>query len=131
MFSSKEMIEHWEDKVLPTLLFQDFRGDSQRMAYSAYLEGCFFGTFHATWHDAESDDLPPYDKEVIVLIGKYAPFYTVCFGHRPDPAGWDGKDLDTGEIKHYQAKTYGKGGWNIYGVKWWLDIELPKMEEEE
>lgn len=86
---------------------------------------------HSAWHDAESDDLPPYDKEVIVLLNKYEPFYNVCFAHRPDPAGWDGKDLDTGEIKHYQAKTYGKGGWNIFGVKWWLDVELPKVEEEE
>lgn len=86
---------------------------------------------HCAWRDAESDDLPPYDKEVIVLLSKYEPFYNVCFAHRPDPAGWDGKDFDTGEIKHYQAKTYGKGGWNIYGVKWWLDVELPKVEEEE
>lgn len=83
------------------------------------------------WHDAESDDLPPYDKEVIVLCRRAEYFQEVCFAHRPDPKGWYAKSLATGKIEHYRAETYGKGGWNIDGVKWWLDVELPKMEEEE
>lgn len=82
------------------------------------------------WHDAESDDLPPYDKEVIALLGT-EPYYRVCFAHRPDPNGWDAKNLTTGKIEHHQAETYGKGGWNIYGVKWWLDVELPNGKGEE
>lgn len=83
------------------------------------------------WHDAEGEDLPPYDKEVIALIGTLEPYYTVCFAHRPDPAGWDGKSFSTGKVEHFTPKTFGIGGWNIYGVKWWLDVELPKAEEEE
>ena len=102
----------------------------------AFEDGAEFGYQFAVkngdvWHDAESDDLPPYYKEVIVLYQEIPPYYRVCFAHRPDPAGWDGKSLATGKIKHYQAKTYGKGGWNTEHVKWWLNVELPKMEEEE
>lgn len=83
------------------------------------------------WHDAESDDLPPYDKEVIVLVSEYEPYRMICFAHRPNPAGYDAKSILTGETIHYEPKTYGKGGWNIHNVKWWLDIELPKGKEEE
>ncbi len=76
------------------------------------------------WHDAQSDDLPEIDREVIVLCndGK------VCFGHRPNPNGWNGKNIITGEVSHYIPQIYDKGGWNIPDVKWWLDIELPKEE---
>ena len=28
-----------------------------------------------------------------------------------------------------RPKTYGKGGWNIPDVKFWLDVELPKEIE--
>ena len=82
------------------------------------------------WHDAESDDLPPYEKEVIVLCRRTEYFHEVCFAHRPDPNGCDCKSVLNGEIYHYNARTFGKG-WNIDHVKWWLDIELPKVEEEE
>lgn len=103
-------------------------------AIQAFEEGAEYGYKFAVenggaWHDAESDDLPLYDKEVIALLGT-EPYYMVCFAHRPDPNGWDGKNIATGKIEHYQAETYGKGGWNIYGVKWWLDVELPKRKEE-
>lgn len=87
------------------------------------------------WHDAESDDLPPYDKEVIVLR-RDGDFRMICFAHRPNPNGYDCKSVLTGEIYHYNAETFGKG-WNIEHVKWWLNVELPKdieltkMEEEE
>ena len=37
--SSTELIRLWEDEVLPMLKEKDFRGDAQRMAYNAYLEG--------------------------------------------------------------------------------------------
>lgn len=68
------------------------------------------------WHDAESDDLPPYDKDVIVLCRRAEYFQEVCFAHRPDPK--------------VDAQTYGEGGWNIEHVRWWLDVELPKVEEQ-
>lgn len=74
------------------------------------------------WHDAQGDDLPEIDREVIVLLdnGK------VCFGHRPNPDGYvtvDGENL--------YPETYGKGGWNIPDVRWWLDCVLPNMEEQQ
>lgn len=77
------------------------------------------------WHDAQGDDLPPVGEKVIVLCdnGK------VCFGHRPYEyvagVSYDGK------MTYMEAKTYGKGGWNIPEVKWWLDVELPNMEEQQ
>ena len=77
------------------------------------------------WHDAQSDDLPEIDREVIVLCENSK----VCFGHRPNPDGWDGRNILTDEINHYTPQTYNKGGWNIPDVKWWLDVELPNMEE--
>ena len=77
------------------------------------------------WKSSKDNDLPEIDREVIVLLtnGK------VCFAHRPNPDGWDGRNILTGEVDHYTPKTYDKGGWNIPDVRWWLDIKLPKMEE--
>ena len=73
------------------------------------------------WYDAQGDVLPDIDREVIVLCmnGK------VCFGHRPDPKGFNCKNVDTGEMEHLEPMTYDKGGWNISDVKWWLDLDLP------
>ena len=78
------------------------------------------------WHDAQGDDLPEIDKEVIVLCdnGK------VCFGHRPKEY-WDGKNIATGEVTRYYPKRYDKCGWNIPDVKLWLDVELPNLEEND
>jgi hypothetical protein len=73
------------------------------------------------WKDAQGDDLPEIDREVIALLdnGK------VVFAHRP-PEFWDGKNIITGKVTRNYPKTYGKGGWNIPDVKYWLDVELPK-----
>lgn len=57
MFSSTEMLEHWRDKVLPKLKEKDYRDDAERMAYNAYLEGCFFGGKEAIWHEDADDDV--------------------------------------------------------------------------
>ena len=86
------------------------------------------------WKDAQGDDLPEYEREVIVLCDNgYAAFGHspyVAFGHRPNPDGWDGRSIGTNEVTHYTPKLYDKGGWNQPNVKWWLDIEkLPNMEE--
>lgn len=72
------------------------------------------------WKDAQGDDLPEIDREVIVIdkIGK------ICFGHRPNPKGYHilGDEM-------VGVQTYGKGGWNIPDVKWWLDAPMPNMED--
>ena len=85
------------------------------------------------WKPADGDDLPEYDREVIVLTQPYpleGSEFAVSFAHRPDPKGWDGKSITTGEVEHYTPKTYNKGGWNIPNVKWWLDVyKLPNVEE--
>lgn len=73
---------------------------------------------------ANSEDLPEINREVIVLLNNNK----VCYAHRP-PEYWDGKNIATGEITRYYPKRYDKGNWNIPDVKWWLDLELPKMEE--
>lgn len=76
------------------------------------------------WKPANGDDMPEIDREVIALLedGK------VVFAHRP-PEYWDGKNIITNEVTRYEPKRYDKGGWNQPNVKWWLDLELPKMEE--
>lgn len=76
------------------------------------------------WHPADGDDLPEIDREVIVLLSNNK----VCFAHRPQEY-WDGKNIATEEITRYYPKRYDKGGWNIPDVKWWLDLDLPKMEK--
>lgn len=76
------------------------------------------------WKPADGDDLPIIDREVIALLdnGK------VVFAHRP-PEFWDGKDIVTGKVTRNYPKTYDKGGWNIPDVKYWLDVDLPKLED--
>lgn len=76
------------------------------------------------WKIADGDDLPEIDKEVIALLtnGK------VVFAHRPKES-WNGKNIDTGELTTYYPKRYDKGEWNQPDVKYWLDAELPKMED--
>ena len=90
------------------------------------------------WKPADGDDLPEVDREVIVLIEYNAqrnihddeyPTYRVGFGHRPNPDGWDGKNIDTNEVTHYTPKLYNKGGWNAPDIVYWLDVELPKEIE--
>lgn len=90
------------------------------------------------WKPADGDELPKIDREVVVLIKYNAqrnihdeeyPTYRVGFGHRPNPNGWDGKNIDTNEVTHYTPKLYGKGGWNAPDIAYWLDVELPKEIE--
>lgn len=77
------------------------------------------------------ESLPPIDEEVIVLTdvihGKIVPgAHMICYAHRPNPKGWDGKNIETGEVKHHDVVTY--DGWNIPGVTHWM--YCPKLEEE-
>ena len=76
------------------------------------------------WKDAQGDDLPEYDREVIALEN-YDGHWKIMFAHRPNPKGYvivDGEKL--------YAKTYDKGGWNWPNVALWLDVELPKDLED-
>lgn len=89
---------------------------------------------NSLWKPADGEDLPEYDREVIALEGIVDPTatdsfcgYKVVFAHRPDSKGWDTKNLLTGKVEHYTPKTYDKGGWNIPYVKFWLDLDLPKI----
>lgn len=77
------------------------------------------------WKPADGDDLPELDREVIALLANGK----VVFAHRPKES-LTGKSMTTGEIMTYYPERYGKGGWNITDVKYWLDCELPKFEEE-
>ena len=96
----------------------------------AFKDGTEWQKEHS-WKPADGDDLPEYEREVVVL---YQPGplklekteYCVSFAHRPDPKGWDGKSILTGSVEHYTPKTYGKGRWNIPNVRYWLDVEFPK-----
>ena len=86
------------------------------------------------WKPADGDGIPEINMEVIVLTQSYpleGNEYAVSFAHRPNPNGWDGKNVTTGEIEHYIPKTYGKSGWSSPDVKWWLDLDLPKPKVEE
>jgi len=76
------------------------------------------------WKDAQGDDLPEIDREVVALLdnGK------VVFAHRP-PEYWDGKNIITGKVTRNYPKTYDKGGWNIPNIKYWLDCLMPKEIE--
>ena len=91
------------------------------------------------WKPADGDDLPEIDREVVVLIKYNAqhnihdeeyPTYWVGFGHRPNPDGCDGKDIDTNEVTHYTPKLYDKGGWNAPNIVYWLDARLPYEENK-
>ena len=76
------------------------------------------------WKDAQGDDLPEIDREVIAILNNGK----VVFAHRP-PEYWDGKNIITGKVTRNYPKTYDKGGWNIPDVKFWLDVKLPKEIE--
>ena len=83
------------------------------------------------WRSADGNYLPEIDREVVVFTQDFpndAGIMKVTIAHRPNPNGWDGRNILTGEVNHYTPKTYDKGGWNIPDVRWWLDLDLP-MEE--
>ena len=80
----------------------------------------------SAWKPADGDELPEIDREVIALIPAYDG-WKVVFAHRPDPIGYWGKSVLSDEYKHFLPETY--DGWNIPNIKWWLDLDLPKVEE--
>lgn len=76
------------------------------------------------WKHTDGDDLPEIDREVIAILNNSK----VVFAHRPSEH-WDGKNINTGKVTRYYPKTYGKGGWNIPNIVYWLDVEIPKEIE--
>ena len=55
MISSTELIRQWEVKELPMLREKDFRGDAERLAYTAFGDGFAFGVYASrlTWQDIQ------------------------------------------------------------------------------
>lgn len=92
---------------------------------------------NSLWKDAQGDDLPEIDREVIALVGLEGFFemppdepvklsYKVVFAHRP-PEYWDGKNILTGKVTRNYPMRYDKGGWNIPDVKFWLDYNMDSI----
>ena len=110
-------IKYAQDKYMPVQTSQAFKA------------GAKWQKEHL-WKPADGEDLPEYDREVIVLSQPYPlkdSEYAVYFAHRPSPKGWDGKSVTTGKVEHYTPMTYDKGGWNIPDVVLWLDLDIPQL----
>ena len=73
---------------------------------------------------ADGDDLPELDKEVIAILSNGK----VVYAHRPKEY-WDGENMNTGKVTRYYPKRYDKGGWNMPNVKYWLDIDISFIDE--
>ena len=126
---SNNLEEAAHSYVNTTIEWFDSEGNS--CCYPAFIAGAQWQKENL-WKDAQGDDLPEIDKDVIVLV-KALPEHEdsllkVSFAHRP-PKYWMGKSISTGEITRYEPKRYDNGGWNQPNVVYWLDVELPKEEE--
>ncbi len=112
--------------------------DQQGKDYMKYIrEDIVDGLLSSLWKDAQGDELPEIDREVIALVGLEGFFeippdeqvklsYKVVFAHRP-PEYWDGTNILTEETTRYYPKRYDKGGWNIPDVKFWLDYNMDSI----
>ena len=81
------------------------------------------------WKPADGEDLPEIDREVIAILDYDFGHYKVVYAHRPNPNGWNGTNIDTGEKEHFEPKIYDKGGWNQPHVLYWFDAKLPYEEK--
>ena len=81
------------------------------------------------WKPADGDDLPEIDREVIAILDYDFGHYKVVYAHRPNPNGWNGTNIDTGEKEHFEPEIYDKGGWNQPHILYWLDARLPYEEK--
>jgi len=82
------------------------------------------------WKPADGDDLSDIDREVIAILDYDFGHYKVVYAHRPNPNGWNGTNIDTGEKEHFEPEIYDKGGWNQPHVLYWLDAKLPYEENK-
>lgn len=99
------------------------------LASMAFIKGAQWADAHL-WHPADGDNLPELEREVVVFTQKEGLSPKVGIAHRPNPKGWNGRNILTGEVEHFVPKTYGKGGWSLPDVKIWLDCKLPFKENE-
>lgn len=103
------------------------RGLQRKCPYNDFIErGYELAEKDLGWHNVD-ECLPPIDEEVIVLTDEMhgKKLYCAChigFAHRPNPEGWDGKDIFTGKVTHHDVVTY--DGWNIPGVKYWMPCPI-------
>ena len=109
------------------------RGNVESHAVKSACMEMYEWTCQNLLKDAQGDDLPEIDREVIVLV-KALPEHEdgllkVSYGHRPNPDGWNGKNIITGKVSHFEPKTYDKGGWSLPNVVYWIDLELPLKEK--
>lgn len=99
------------------------------IATDMFISGAKWQKAH-NWKPADGDDLPEYDKEVIAILDYDFGHYKVVYAHRPNPNGWNGTNIDTGEKEHFEPEIYDKGGWNQPHVLYWLDAKLPYEENK-
>lgn len=113
-----------------TYMEQGFRDEDSEYGYRSCARDIlsFLDTLKVEelWKPADGDDLPEIDRVVIALIPAYDG-WKVVFAHRPDPVGYWGKSILSDEYEHFQPETY--DGWNIPNIKWWLNLDLPNMED--
>ena len=123
-----ELIDLYKDKRIYNRILLELRfwwQDTKRFINAA-----------TPWKDAQGDDLPPIDKEVIVIVdynaqlnihGEEQPTYRVEFAHRPNKYTkvWN---PDLGEQQVVEVERFGKGEWNTPNVVWWLDAPMPFKE---
>lgn len=111
-----------EKEVGFTQIVKDSKGVNS--AYGiGFLEGAEWADEHPNnlWKDAQGEDLPKIDRDVIALVEAYGG-YKVVFAHRPKHFCGE-KDVD-----YNQPIIYDNGGWNMPDVVYWLDLDLPIKE---
>ena len=113
---------------------------SQNSAYYGFIEGYHqaekdleltiddIKDIDSLWKDANGDVLPEIGREVIALVGlDEKGDYRVVFAHRVDPDRVIRTTIDNKPLELHPNK-YGKAGWNLPNLKYWLDLELPKTK---
>ncbi len=117
-----EAAEEWFNSV-------KYKSDLSCAPVNAFKAGAEW-MMNNLWHSADGGDLPEIDREVVVFTQEKGLSPKVCISHRPNPKGWDGTSISTGKTEHFQPMLYGKGGWSLPDVRWWLDCKLPIKENE-
>ena len=123
--ATKDMVSPYKECFVEGIQWADEHPDLYRVTRKAVER-----VLRNLWYDAQGDILPEIDREVIVLCDDGFKGYKVCFAHRPFAEGYDVKNLDGKVLDHITPRIYGKGGWSIPDVKWWLDADMPKEDEK-
>ena len=124
----KELEEAAEfQKEISLTILEDCDDDLAQAVSEAIKKAFVAGANYAiknAWQKADGDYLPEINREVIALQ-KCEDDYRVVFAHRPDP-----NEYVVVKGAHLYAECYGKGGWNIERIAYWLDLDLPKNKKE-